>query len=236
MIPGVTIHVDAWVLRTGGPDGTTLDLSALSPTERARVNGFRRPEDAALSAGGALLVRAIAGRALGVAPAEVRVDRVCAHCGGPHGIPRVAGAPYLSITHCAGTVVVAACAGHQVGIDVEEADRSDITGVADQLLAPSERRPGLTAGELLRYWVRKEAVVKATGIGLYADLRTVLVSSPETAPAVLAYGPEPARRLALADVVLPDVLCSVAVLSDPLTDGDLVVAVHDGAELLTSSG
>lgn len=225
----MTVHVDAWVLRT---TGTTLDRSALSPAERSRADGYQRPEDAALSVGGALLVRAIAGRALGVVPAEVRVDRVCAQCGGPHGVPRVAGAPYLSIAHCTGTVVVAACAGHQVGVDVERADRSDIEDVADQLLAPSERRPGLTQGDLLRYWVRKEAVVKATGVGLYADLRSVLVSPPDASPAVLAYGPEPARRLALADVDVPEVLCSVALLSDPRTDGDPAVTVHDGAELL----
>lgn len=229
----MSVHVDAWVLRTAG---VALDRSALSPAERARVDRYLRPEDAALSAGGALLVRTIAGRALGVPPAEVRVDRVCAECGGPHGIPRVAGAPYFSISHCPGTVVVAACADHEVGVDVEDAERRDVEEVIDQLLAPAERQPGLTAGDLLRYWVRKEAVVKATGAGLYADLRTVLVSPPGAAPAVLAYGPEPARRFALADVELPDVLCSVALLSDPLTDGDLAVAVHDGAEFLASSG
>lgn len=228
----MTLPVDAWVLRT---TGATLDLSALSPAERARADSYQRPEDAALSAGGALLVRAIAGRALGVPPSEVRVDRVCAHCGGAHGIPRVAGAPYLSVAHCPGTVVVAACADHQVGIDVEDAARRDVEEVVDQLLAPAERRPGLSAGDLLRYWVRKEAVVKATGAGLYADLRTVLVSTPDAAPAVLEYGPEPARRFALADVELPEVLCSVAVLSDRLTDGDLAVVVHDGAEFLASA-
>lgn len=228
----MTVHVDVWVLRT---TGAALDRSALSPAERARVDRYQRPEDAALSAGGALLVRAIAGRALGVPPGEVRVDRVCAQCGGPHGIPRVAGAPYFSISHCSGTVVVAACADHEVGVDVEDAERRDVEDVIDQFLAPAERQPGLTAGDLLRYWVRKEAVVKATGAGLYADLCTVLVSPPDAAPAVLTYGPEPALRFALADVELPDVLCSVALLSDPLTDGDLAVAVHDGAEFLASS-
>jgi 4'-phosphopantetheinyl transferase len=232
----VTVHVDAWVLRA---TGAALDRSALSPAERARADRHVRPDDAALSAGGALLVRAIAGRALRVPPAEVRVDRVCPQCGGPHGIPRVAGAPYFSISHCPGTVVVAACADHEVGVDVEDSERRDVEDVIDQLLAPVERQPGLTAGDLLRYWVRKEAVVKATGAGLYADLRTVLVSPPDAAPAVLTYGPEPVRRFALADVKLPDVelpdvLCSVAVLCDPLTDGDLAVAVHDGAEFLAS--
>ncbi|WP_109508799.1 4'-phosphopantetheinyl transferase family protein [Nocardioides speluncae] len=225
----MTALVDIWVLRI---TGAALDQGPLSPAERERAARYQRPEDAALSVGGALLVRTIAGRALGVGPAEVRVERVCPQCGGPHGVPRVAGAPYLSVAHCSGSVLVAACAGHQVGVDVEDAARSDIGDVTEQLLAPAERRRGLTASDLLRYWVRKEAVVKATGIGLYADLRTVLVSPPDAAPAVLAYGPDPEQRFALADVELPGVLCSVALLSDPLTDGDLSVTVHDGAELL----
>ncbi|WP_125777502.1 4'-phosphopantetheinyl transferase family protein [Antribacter gilvus] len=201
----------------------------LGPAERARADRFRRTEDRRLSVVASLLVRAVAGRALGVPPGEVEVVRRCPGCGGPHGAPFVQGAPLLSVSHCAGLVVVAAC-DLPVGVDAEPADRTGMAAVAGLLLAPGEPVPD-DAG-LLRTWVRKEAVLKATGRGLTVPLTEVRVTAPGERAAVVHHGPDPGLAVALADVDLPGGVGAVAVLTAAALD----VRTGDGTALVLGAG
>ncbi len=93
--------------------------------------------------------------------------------------PALAGHPGLSFntSHSAGTAVIAVAAGTDVGVDIERirpiddaerlaADRF-AASEADQLrsLPAEDREIGF-----LRLWTRKEAVVKALGLGLSMPL------------------------------------------------------------------
>ncbi|MQA26869.1 MAG: 4'-phosphopantetheinyl transferase superfamily protein [Micromonosporaceae bacterium] len=171
-------------------------LALLDAVERERHARYRRPADADRFLLGAAMVRALAGARLGCPPAAVTVDRRCDDCGKPHGKPRLPGAGLeVSVSHSGDLVGVACHPGAAVGLDVEQLDhRFDVDGLAATVLAPQEiaslaaTAPADRLAGFLRYWTRKEALVKATGDGLRADLRSLVVTGPAEPPAVLASG------------------------------------------------
>ncbi|WP_133911804.1 4'-phosphopantetheinyl transferase family protein [Streptomyces sp. NBC_00582] len=171
-------------------------LALLDPVERARHEATVDPASRDRFLVGCALSRRILGELLGVPPEDVPLRRVCPTCGGPHGKPRLAvRAGYdFSVTHSGDVVGVAVCRGAQVGLDVEEADTAlDVDAAARTALSaretaafyalpPAERKPAF-----LRIWTRKEAVLKALGVGLRAPLRELEVSGADAPAAVLTW-------------------------------------------------
>ncbi|MFI1048799.1 4'-phosphopantetheinyl transferase family protein [Streptomyces griseoruber] len=171
-------------------------LETLDPVERARYTATVDPAGRNRFLVGCALSRRLLGERLGVPPEDVPLRRVCPTCGGPHGKPRLAvPAGYdFSVTHSGDVVGVAVCRGAEVGLDVEEAGTAlDVDAAARTALSaresavlhslpPDERGPAF-----LRIWTRKEAVLKALGVGLRAPLRDLEVSGPDAAPAVLTW-------------------------------------------------
>lgn len=200
----------------------------LSDQDRARLDGLLRGEDRARFGTGRVLARLLAGQRAGLPPAAVTLHVRCARCGGAHGKPRLPAdmGLELSIAHSLRRVVVAMSSGAAVGVDVEPVrDPWSIPRLAEHLLAAEERREldALPAGEqaraLLTYWVRKEALVKATGHGLNVPLSSIVVTAPAVPPRLVAWsgaGTAPAT-VTMTDVAVgPDYLACVAVLSGPL--------------------
>jgi 4'-phosphopantetheinyl transferase len=176
----------------------------LDPVERGRHDETAAPADRARFLVGCALSRLLLGELLDLPPARVPLRRVCPRCGGPHGKVRLdmpdAPAPYdFSVTHSGAVIGVAVSSDGAVGLDVEDADASvDVDGAARTALSgtelaalhalpPAERRRAF-----LRVWTRKEAVLKALGVGLRMPLRGLEVSPPTAPPAVLAWPPPPA--------------------------------------------
>jgi phosphopantetheinyl transferase len=99
--------------------------------------------------------------------------------------PRPAGASGadVSIAHTRGLIVVAACRGGQVGVDVEPAFSRvfDFASLRRRLCTPLEKAraealdPLARRRYLARLWTAKEAVLKAHGTGLATDPRTLTV-------------------------------------------------------------
>jgi hypothetical protein len=73
------------------------------------------------------------------------------------------------VTHDRGVLVVAQHPGG-CGVDVEDADPRLLTDVAYRFCAPDD---GARAG-LRELWAMKESVAKSLGLGLTADLRTII--------------------------------------------------------------
>jgi 4'-phosphopantetheinyl transferase len=78
---------------------------------------------------------------------------------------------HTSLAHCGGMVAVALCEGGPVGVDVERRDTASLRPIADLVCAPGEAEALQQAdidrdARLLEHWVRKEAVLKALGLGL----------------------------------------------------------------------
>ena len=133
------------------------------------------------------------------------VDRACPRCGPfEHGPPRVVGAPgvWVGRGRAGALRAVAAGDGGPVGIDIETPRAASLATVAGVALHRDERVEDDT--QATRTWVRKEAVLKALGVGLTVDPRRWRVAAPDQAPGVLGWegGGIPAGSVWLAD--LPD--------------------------------
>ncbi|GAB2663077.1 4'-phosphopantetheinyl transferase family protein [Kribbella swartbergensis] len=181
-------EVEVWWGRIGQVREDFTD--DLDPIERRRYAAYLRAEDRARFLLGCTIVRRALSHRLSLPPASIRLDRTCPDCGQPHGKVRVDGAE-LSVTH-SGDLVGVAISDRPVGLDVEKVDPGiDVDGLAQVSLADVEiaALAGYDAGERVRafttYWTRKEAVVKATGEGIRAELRTVIVSRPDQPPRVV---------------------------------------------------
>ena len=118
-------------------------------------------------------LRAVLGKYLGVAPGHIEIDRT------------TTGKPFLTkdlqersaitfnLSHAHGRALVAVSRAQEVGIDLERV-RSDVSveNLSRRYFTQSEHTtimesaPDQRATIFFRYWVAKEAVLKAQGIGL----------------------------------------------------------------------
>ncbi|MDQ0961699.1 4'-phosphopantetheinyl transferase [Streptomyces sp. B4I13] len=240
-------------------------LTLLDPVERGRHDETAAPADRARFLVGCALSRLLLGELLGLPPADVPLRRVCPRCGGPHGKVRLdmpgAPAPYdFSVTHSGALVGVAVSSDGAVGLDVEDGEAPlDVEGAARTALSgtelaalhalpPAQRRPAF-----LRVWTRKEAVLKALGVGLRMPLRGLEVSPPEAPPAVLAWPPPPTvppdrhpADLRMADLLVDGVHPATVAAVTPATGpgpggavsgpGDVRVVPRDGSATLAAHG
>jgi 4'-phosphopantetheinyl transferase len=156
----------------------------LDATEAGRLASYRREEDRARFFTGTMRVRSIYASDLGVAPADVKLDRTCPDCDRPHGKVRLAGGGSdieVSVSHSGDWVVVAAYRGRSIGVDVEEVnhglDHLSLAALAMTDAETARLRDELDrAGTFTTLWARKEAVVKALGEGLRTPLNGFAVS------------------------------------------------------------
>lgn len=176
---------DIWWARAS--DADLVDYDDLSDLERAREARFRTDADRARFVVGAMLLRITLARTVGASVRGLTVDRKCPHCGDQHWKPTVPGSNVdVSVAHASDWVVVAVAEGARVGVDVEPRGRS-LADIGAMILAPEERRAAAGSDhELLRIWTRKEATLKAAGVGL---------SAPPNELVVLPGDPAEIRRL-----------------------------------------
>ncbi len=180
----------------------------LNPAECQRRERYLRDSDRDRFTLGVALSRLILAAHLQVAPADLAIDRSCPRCGQPHGRPRLAsGAPLdFSVSHSGDLIAVAIAPdssgdsgpGRSVGVDVERVAPLSEPPRPDVMLSAAERitfgRLGATAQvtAFFRYWVRKEAVLKATGHGLSVPLTRLTVSGPDRPPRLRGWTGRPA--------------------------------------------
>ncbi|TWH73513.1 4'-phosphopantetheinyl transferase superfamily protein [Modestobacter roseus] len=210
------------------------DPGLLSAGERARSASMRDPADRAAYEAAHLLVRRCAAALTGRPAAELMVRQWCATCGVTgHGRPSLTEVPgvHVSWAHTRGAVVATA-AWHPVGVDVERmpAAPAGVAAPGPALgLSPAEQRRVAAAVDPallgLRYWVRKECLVKvgvATLAGLHeVDLSRLARPRRRHGWSVSRYGDhrlvdwcDPDRRVLIAVAGAgPPVVCSVADLA-----------------------
>jgi 4'-phosphopantetheinyl transferase len=90
----------------------------------------------------------------------------------------------FNITHSGLCVACVAGAGMQVGIDVEEIKPikpEDITAVLRDEELREMQRTNASPETILRFWTRKEAIVKASGEGLYLAPQSIFFLDELTA-------------------------------------------------------
>jgi 4'-phosphopantetheinyl transferase len=182
--PGET-HV--WRLAVDVPEAQRRQLaSSLSADERDRAARFGPPAVRRRFVVARATLRAILSRYVDRDPRELRF------ADGGHGKPVLAGAgPHFNVSH-SGALVLYAVSGRAVGVDVERVRTEfDWRGAAAQFLSPCEgaalRALGPEGGRagFFTCWTRKEAYLKARGVGLLAPLDCFDVSVGPDAPAEL---------------------------------------------------
>ncbi|UNS99117.1 4'-phosphopantetheinyl transferase superfamily protein [Streptomyces tubbatahanensis] len=172
------------------------DVAVLDERERHRFAEYRDALAAAHYAGARAAVRRTVARWHGVRPAEVvwGTGR-CPGCGSDRHGPPLLRAPRggwrVSVSRSGPWWMLALSRAAPVGVDIEQRRPLTVPAVVRRCLGAQERAHVAAAAqgaardeELLRCWVRKEAVVKGWGIGLGTDLARVAVR-PELRSAVL---------------------------------------------------
>jgi 4'-phosphopantetheinyl transferase len=176
--------------------------STLSPEEIARADRFHFANDRKRFVAARGLLRELLGNYLQQSPSSLEFSY------GKYGKPSLSGTNLSSglcfnLSHSAGMAVYAIARERNLGVDVERV-RQEFGGeniarryfspheVGDLLTLPAEAR----AEGFFHCWTRKEAYLKATGMGLQIPLDSFAVSLLPEKPAEFLEGVEPCWHLA----------------------------------------
>jgi 4'-phosphopantetheinyl transferase len=170
----------------------------LDPVEQERAARFRFDVDRERFIIAHGLLRTLLGKHLGARPEELRIAR------GPYGKPYIEGTDLrFNLSDTKDALLIAFAHGREIGVDIETMTRTvDHMAVgehyftAEEILAiraagsiatlssgtvdPPGRLLGAADGNtskrrFLEFWTRKEAVLKASGVGIMDDLRVLRV-------------------------------------------------------------
>lgn len=146
----------------------------LDPEELARAGRFRLATDRARYILGHGLLRVLLGHQISCSPGELVLGR------GEFGKPFIEGHPvHFNLSDTKDAVLVA-ISPYPIGADVETMNRNtDHERVAGHYFTPQEVESISEAADgkrrFLELWTRKEAVLKACGVGLMDDLHSLNV-------------------------------------------------------------
>jgi 4'-phosphopantetheinyl transferase len=199
---GGGVHV--WVARLDCDESALRELEVtLSPDEISRAARFHFAEDRNHYVIARGVLRELLGRYLLQAPEGVRFSY------GPRGKPFIMGSEgnlCFNVSHSGDLAVYAIARERNLGIDVEQiAPDSAGEDIARRYFSAREIQDlqGLDAADrvqgFFRCWTRKEAYLKATGMGLHTPLDSFSVSILPGEPARFLGGVEPGWQLAAYD-------------------------------------
>jgi 4'-phosphopantetheinyl transferase len=185
------IHV--WSASLARPAEEVAALArTLSDDERERAAAMRHAATQAEFIVARGLLRSLLGGCLDVWPSRIRFSRA------PQGKPQLAepGHLYFNVSHSHGVGLFAVARRIEVGVDLERLRPfSDELGLAERYFTPREAAalralpPAARLEAFFRLWTRKEAYLKAHGLGISYGLERVEVS----------HGPDEPARILLID-------------------------------------
>jgi len=175
-------------------------LALLSLEERERYDGIRNLAARASYCSAHVGLRRVFADYLCVDAQSIRFARSpCPRCHDTsHGQPLVAWPKTdltFSLSHSGDRWLVAVTGGGPIGADLERCPDRDLILSIREILTSDEQRAleqlpceSERSRFLLRAWTRKEAVCKALGVGLVADIRRLDVSPWKDGPVCLVFG------------------------------------------------
>lgn len=184
----------------------------LDPTEAKRASAFVFDRDRRRYTAGRTFLKGMLAQYLRCLPGAVRIAE------SERGKPFLA-APArtleFNVSHCEDIYVLAITRRAQVGIDIELArEVDDAQELARSVFSPAERRQldeagGRVSAAFLRGWTRKEAYVKALGVGIGVELPAIHVGL-ESGSRLVAV-PDLSGPPLLVQSLQPDDLAHIAV-------------------------
>jgi 4'-phosphopantetheinyl transferase len=191
-MPTVTLTL-ARVTPDDRDDWLEIAAGLLSDRERERLAAMPDPDRRAQHAIGRALLRLIAAGVSGGQPADVEITT------SDEGKPELPELPELgvSLAHSGRAVVVAACEGAQVGVDIEPTSAATTSSrrlaqrrfSAREAAALRELPDAAVSDWFARAWTTKEAVGKALGVGMIPALAGAVVNSHAEALVSVWSGP-----------------------------------------------
>lgn len=172
-------NVDVWMLSLRGWD---IDNKFLSAEEHERARRFHFDRDRNRFTGCRSWLRMVLGEYLGLDPATVRFEY------GQQGKPSVARDQnairlQFNLAHSGDFGLLAVAIGRRVGVDLEQIDRlRDQIQIAERYFSPREAQDlralpvALQREGFAACWTRKEAFIKALGLGLSLPLSAFSVA------------------------------------------------------------
>jgi 4'-phosphopantetheinyl transferase len=200
-------HVWVAILGTSHAEAAPV-AELLTPDERERAARFRFEKDQVQYTAARGFLRSILGHYLDVDPRRLRFRY------NSHGKPLLAeefaaAGIEFNLAHSKGLGLFAVTSRHAIGVDIE-GTRPDLAtmDVANRFFAPPEVRalteipPDQRVAAFFQCWTRKEAFVKARGMGLSLPLDKFVVAFGPNTPALLHADEDPAaaRTWTLRDV------------------------------------
>jgi len=181
----VTLEIDLWLWSLDRPDTELTALARLlSPDEADRAARFVYDIHRQRFQAGRGRMREILASYVNQTP-----DRLVFHSN-PQGKPALAEGPQFNLSHSGGWAALAVTAQAAVGVDIE-AHRDVDDGIARRFFSEAEHRAlsALPARDwatgFFRCWTRKEAVIKAIGLGMSMPLDSFDVTLGEGSAAQL---------------------------------------------------
>jgi 4'-phosphopantetheinyl transferase len=146
-------------------DNVCATSSCLSPDEQARAARYRLERDRARFIVARARLRALLAERTGVSPSSLTFGY------GENGKPFLSGSDLqFSLSHCGDLAAYAFARRRQVGVDIEiETLLPEADAIASEYFSPDERKLYRRLGFFV-CWTRKEALAKASGIGLTKTL------------------------------------------------------------------
>lgn len=184
--------------------------ATLSEAERLRGARFRFPTHGRRFLVARAGLRSVLGLYLDLDPSAIALTT------GPAGKPRLAGDDGIefNLAHSGDVALVAVARGRPVGVDVERMRRGvPYERLADRFFAPSEAAAlrqlpaAVRSAGFFACWTRKEAWLKASGLGLGRGLPAALPSfavpvepEPAAMTVILSGHPDEGGRWSLVDL------------------------------------
>ncbi len=176
--PVLTSAVDVWFAPLHELHGRIAAYAMLLDTaEQERAARYRFDLDRERYIIGHGLLRKLLGRYLNQDPAHVRMVR------GEFGKPFIPGHPlHFNLSDTKDALLIAFSLENEIGADIETMNRTvDHQAVSEHYFTPEEIADITNTDDqkrrFLELWTRKEAVLKASGVGIMDDLRVLRVDA-----------------------------------------------------------
>ncbi len=173
-------HVQLWFAELSDHLAQLDQLRELLDKEEvARAERFRFEHDRQRFIIGHGLLRQVLAQRLNARPSDIRFSR------GAHGKPYIPEAGFhFNFSDTKDAILIAVCHGAELGVDVETMARTvDHMAVGEHYFTPEEVADIHDTSDpkrrFLELWTRKEAVLKASGVGIMDDLKVLRVNTPE---------------------------------------------------------